>query len=62
MLKLNMKLINEEMQKAGITQADIARKWKVTPQAVNQIFKRKPITFADSFAKLLKLDAKSLIE
>lgn len=62
MLILNTKLIHEEMRRRGLTQADIARKWKVSPQAVSQVFKRRPITFADAFAKLLKVDAKSLIE
>ena len=62
MLKLNTKLIRKEMAKRNIKQADIARAWRVSPQAIHQVFQRKPITFATKFGKLLKMDALSLIE
>jgi transcriptional regulator with XRE-family HTH domain len=61
-MKLNIRLIKREMRAAGITQADVARAWKVSPQAVSDVMRRRPITFADKFGKLLKLDAKSLID
>jgi transcriptional regulator with XRE-family HTH domain len=61
MLRLNVEKIRMEMSRLGLTEAELARQWGVTRQAVWDYLNRRPITLADKFADILKLDPKDLI-
>ena len=61
MLKLNTQKIKTEMDRVGISEAQLADKWGVSRQAVWDFFNRRPITQADRFAKEFGLDPKDLI-
>jgi len=61
MLKLNTTKIRNEMDRMGITVIDLAGKLDLTPAAIYDLLKRRPVSQADRFAELLNLDAKDLI-
>jgi len=61
MLKLNTTKIRNEMERMGISVIDIANRLNKTPAAIYDILKRRPVSQADRFARLLNLDAKDLV-
>jgi transcriptional regulator with XRE-family HTH domain len=61
MLKLNTNKIRNEMERKGISVADIAGRLDKTPAAIYDILKRRPVSQADRFAEILELDARDLV-
>lgn len=62
MLKLDVDKIRAEMDKQGLTVHKIARDLDVTPTSIYDTFRRRPITKADLFKRILNLKtAKELI-
>lgn len=60
-MELNIKKIEQEMERLGISKADLAREWSVTRQAIDYYFQTKPIKAAEKFGKFFKLSPKDLI-
>lgn len=61
MLKLNTLKIRDEMKRLNLSVPAVADALGVTPANVYDIFTRRPVSQADRFAELLKLDAKDLV-
>ncbi len=61
-MELNIEKIEQEMERLGITKADLAREWKVTRQAIDYYFQNKPIKAAERFGKLFNITPKDLIK
>ena len=60
-MELNIEKIEQEMDRLGITKADLAREWNVTRQAIDYYFKQKPIKAAERFGKFFSISPKDLI-
>lgn len=60
-MELNIKKIEQEMERLGITKADLARHWVITRQAVDYYFQHKPIKAAEKFGKFFNISPKDLI-
>ena len=60
-LTLNIKLIEQEMERAGITKKALSKKWKISRQAVWYIFDQKPTSYANKFSKLFNRPAKDFV-
>jgi hypothetical protein len=60
-LTLNTKLINQEMDRAGMTRSMLCKRWKISRQVAFYIFREKPVSYAHKFGKLFKRPAKDFV-
>ena len=61
-MELNIDKIKQEMERLGITRADLAKEWNISRQAVAYYFKDKPIKAAVKFGKFFNITPKDLIK
>ena len=60
-LKLNIKLIEAEMERQGLNRKDLCRIWKLSRTAMYYVWDEKPASYAVRFGKLFNRPAKDLI-
>jgi hypothetical protein len=60
-LKLNIKLIELEMERRGITHKDLCKKWRLSRTAMYYVWKERPVSYATKFAKILNINPKDLL-